>query len=145
MWGPFVSGLMFVLHNFHRNYRMFGVICYDPAQKAATMTLFLMTNKEMYKETSKNPWSDRDLADIHGLTGEQMIFSLHALKIIAVITITYWFSESDVFTLLCWSNQWPETQRLFIYYHPKISSHLSSGNWTLSDIVLCKMTEIIKT
>lgn len=53
------------------------------------MTLFLMTHKEIYKETSNNLRSDRDLADIHGLTGEQIIFSLHALMIIAIITVTY--------------------------------------------------------
>lgn len=63
-------------------------------QKVAAMTLFLMTHKEIYKETSNNLWSDRDLADIHRLTGEQIIFSLHALMIIAIITVTYWFSES---------------------------------------------------
>lgn len=63
-------------------------------QKVAAMTLFLMTHKEIYKETSNNLRSDRDLADIHGLTGEQIIFSLHALMIIAIITVTYWFSES---------------------------------------------------
>lgn len=64
------------------------------------MTLFLMTHKEIYKETSNNLWSDRDLADIHGLTGEKIIFSLHALMIIAIITVTYWFSESIFLKLI---------------------------------------------